>query len=207
MAQFHFATSTPTKQELLLTWLEKQTWGATPLLPSNILAAFHLDDPDGHVGMQIFFIGLEHQILICPLTYRNAALPGGDSALLGTLDHSALGTRWIYDGVHDPCLVMVLAAAALTGQGMALGWARKDDRWLAWPESVQLHSGRRLTEPYAPDRFRLTSNDQVAVFADDQWEMRLARIGQPGIPPVGLAATWPGQDAPITFVTMNSRAT
>ncbi len=204
MAKFHFATSSPTKHELLLTWLAKQTWGPAPHTSTSIAASFHLEDPEGKVGMQVFFIATEGDTFICPLTYRDTPLDD-ESALVGTLQHSVLGTRWIYDGVHDPCLVMVLAAAALTGQGMALGWAKKEGRWMAWPESVQLHSGQRLSEPFAADRFQLVSDDRYVMLADDQWEMTLPRIGEPGVPTIGLAATWPGQDSPITFVTVNPR--
>ncbi|MEI2826114.1 MAG: hypothetical protein V9F04_06650 [Dermatophilaceae bacterium] len=44
----------------------------------------------------------------CPLTYRSAPLAGADRALVGTIEHSVLGTRWVYDAPHDPAYVAEL---------------------------------------------------------------------------------------------------
>jgi hypothetical protein len=49
------------------------------------------------------------------MTYRNAPLPGKDDFLLGTTEHSVLGTRWVYDGCADPVWAQTLATAILTG--------------------------------------------------------------------------------------------
>jgi hypothetical protein len=45
-----------------------------------------------------------------PMTYRSGPLDGSEDALIGTAEHGVLGTRWIYDGVHDPVLVAQLVA-------------------------------------------------------------------------------------------------
>jgi hypothetical protein len=37
-----------------------------------------------------------------PLTYRGAPLAGAEDHLVGTTEHSVLGTRWVYDAVGDP---------------------------------------------------------------------------------------------------------
>ncbi len=51
----------------------------------------------------------EGPVLQVPLTYRGAPLPGGESALVGTMEHSVLGPRWVYDGTGDPVYVATLA--------------------------------------------------------------------------------------------------
>ena len=54
-----------------------------------------------------------HQPLHIPVTYRNAALDGAESALIGTMDHSVLGKRWMYDACHDPVYVRELIRVIL----------------------------------------------------------------------------------------------
>ena len=43
-----------------------------------------------------------------PVTYRDAPLPGADAWLIGTMDHSVLGKRWVYDGVGDPVYLLTV---------------------------------------------------------------------------------------------------
>src|SRR5690606_25645 len=48
-----------------------------------------------------------------PLTYRATPLADADDSLIGTLQHSVLGTRWVYDGVGDPVYLQTVAAAVI----------------------------------------------------------------------------------------------
>nr|WP_257910073.1 phosphotransferase [Janibacter limosus] len=43
-----------------------------------------------------------------PLTYRDAPLEGAEAALVGEMEHSVLGHRWVYDAPHDPVYVTQL---------------------------------------------------------------------------------------------------
>ena len=45
---------------------------------------------------------MPHGGLFVPLTYRGAPLAGGEADLVGTTEHSALGTRWVYDAWRRP---------------------------------------------------------------------------------------------------------
>ncbi|MFJ4516598.1 hypothetical protein [Streptomyces sp. NPDC088816] len=55
---------------------------------------------------------------LVPMGYRDTALEGVlGEALIGTSEHGVLGTRWIYDGVHDP-VVMAQLRALLRGEAM-----------------------------------------------------------------------------------------
>ncbi len=109
MAEIHHdATLTPTKLELVQRWMGDQRWyaakGREPRL--RTLARWRLDDPDGEVGIETLVVvdegGDEAVVYQVPLTYRGEPLAGADHALLGTMEHSVLGRRWVYDGPHDP---------------------------------------------------------------------------------------------------------
>jgi hypothetical protein len=121
MAIIHHTTLVPTKLQLLTSWLPGQSWylgeAAAPQLAKA--GGFRLDDPDGEVGLEFMAVtdesGDEPVTYHVPLSYRSAPLPGGDSALIGTAEHGALGTRWIYDGARDPLLV-TQAFALLLGE-------------------------------------------------------------------------------------------
>ncbi|MFE7038509.1 1,4-alpha-glucan branching protein [Streptomyces atratus] len=116
MAVIHHTTLTPTKLELLTTWLPAQPWyrgtGQQPELART--GGFRLDDPKGEVGIEFMVVTdtsgdqpAEYQVLF---SYRGAPLPGADDALIGTTEHGVLGQRWVYDGAHDPVVVAQLLA-------------------------------------------------------------------------------------------------
>ena len=108
MAELHRAELRPGKLELLAPWMGSQRWyaakGSAPQLTA--LAAWRLGDPAGEVGVETHLVmdtgGPEPLTYQVPVTYRAAAEPALAHALIGTIDHGTLGTRWVYDGVHDP---------------------------------------------------------------------------------------------------------
>ena len=123
VAEIHTgATLTPTKTELLASWVPKQRWfsdkssdgesaGASQLDLVRI-SAFRLEDPDGEVGIEVLFLrdaqrpdGTIYQV---PVTYRSEPLEGAEHALIGTAEHSELGKRWVYDAPHDPVFARAL---------------------------------------------------------------------------------------------------
>lgn len=117
MASIHRTTMTPTKLELLTDWLPKQSWYAGDAATPELVKAggFRLDDPAGAVGIEFMVVvdasGQESVAYLVPMSYRDAALDGAPAeALIGTSEHGVLGTRWIYDGVHDPVLMAQLGA-------------------------------------------------------------------------------------------------
>ncbi|MCC2318483.1 CG0192-related protein [Cellulomonas chengniuliangii] len=111
MALLHRARLHPTKLELLAEWLPEQQWfsnGAGAELA--LLGSFRLDDPAGEVGVEVLLIQAGDAVFQTPLTYRGAPLPGGDAWLVGTMEHSVLGRRWVYDACGDPVFAGVLVA-------------------------------------------------------------------------------------------------
>jgi hypothetical protein len=119
MAIIHRTTLVPSKLELLTSWLPGRTWyrGGTSVPSLTKAGGFRLDDPDGEVGLEFMAViddsGDEPVTYHVPLSYRSAPLPGGDGALIGTMEHGVLGKRWAYDGTRDPVLVTQLFALLL----------------------------------------------------------------------------------------------
>lgn len=117
MAEIHSGTTLhPTKLELLTEWMASQRWyaakGSTPNLAR--LASWRLGDPAGEVGIETHIVldssgnsGVTYQV---PLTYRGAPVAELAHALVGTMEHGVLGTRWVYDGTHDPVYARQLLA-------------------------------------------------------------------------------------------------
>lgn len=111
MALLHHATLTPSKREMIAAWLPSQPWAAG--LPEVApFGGFRLDDPDGEVGIEgILLRSADGAVVVhVPLTYRGAPLEGAEDALVGTTEHSVLGTRWVYDAPADPVYRAVLTA-------------------------------------------------------------------------------------------------
>ncbi|MET9851207.1 maltokinase N-terminal cap-like domain-containing protein [Streptomyces ossamyceticus] len=116
MAIIHRTTLTPTKLELLTVWLPGRPWYRGGAGEPRLARAggFRLDDPEGEVGIEFMVAtdtaGPEPVHYLAPLTYRGAPLDGAEHSLIGTTEHGVLGTRWVYDGCHDPVLVTELLA-------------------------------------------------------------------------------------------------
>lgn len=107
-AIIHDATLTPTKLELLATWLPKQPWFEGSGDDLERIAGFRLVDPDGEVGIDTMLVRSAGVIYQVPLTYRAEPLADAESALIGTMEHSVLGTRYTYDAVADPVYLVEL---------------------------------------------------------------------------------------------------
>ncbi|MGX1564348.1 maltokinase N-terminal cap-like domain-containing protein [Streptomyces sp. NPDC055506] len=168
MAVIHRTTLTPTKLELLTSWLPTRPWYRGGAAEPKLVKAggFRLDDPRGEVGIEFLVVtdtsGPRPAGYLVPLTYRGAPLEGAEHALVGTMEHGVLGPRWAYDGCHDPVLLAQLAAliegraqaqdqntsdvpdrevtVSRTGEGpLPTDFTATDDR-----------DGTRLTTPHGP---------------------------------------------------------
>ena len=109
------ATLEPGKLELLAAWLPSQPWFPGGSV-ERVAGAYRFDDPAGEVGLEGQLVRLDDgRVVHAPLSYRAAPLAGAEEFLVGTTEHSALGTRWVYDAVGDPVWAAALATAILTG--------------------------------------------------------------------------------------------
>src|ERR1700744_796015 len=96
------ATLEPGKQDLLESWLPSRPWaGATTSVRK--VGEYRFDDPLGEVGVEtlVWRTG-DGGLLQVRFSYRAEPLAGAEDHLIGTTEHSALGTRWVYDGCADP---------------------------------------------------------------------------------------------------------
>ncbi|MCX4984777.1 1,4-alpha-glucan branching protein [Streptomyces sp. NBC_00572] len=130
MAVIHKTTMQPTKLELLAAWLPSREWhtGGEEARPVKA-GGFRLDDPAGEVGIEFMVVTDGEDdgaaAYLVPMTYRAGPLEGAESALIGTSEHGVLGTRWIYDGTHDPVLAAQLHAL-FTGRTQAQAQSLSD---------------------------------------------------------------------------------
>ena len=207
MALFHLATVTPTKADLIAAWAPTQPWGPSPDVPIDVIGSYRFDDPDGRVGMETHLVTAGGTLLQVPLTYRDEPLVGAEDALITEMQHSVLGTRWVYDGLRDPRLVVMLAGVAMTGQGEALGMAVYDGRWYIAPTNVRIQGGGWTQERVPVDGFDVAREDATSVaFRNDRFELTVFRRPLPGPrPAIGLTATWEGQPDPVVLAEVRAR--
>jgi hypothetical protein len=145
VAILHRATLKPTKEELLAAWLPGRAWAGAGEYTE--LGAYRLDDPAGDVGTETFFLAAGDTVLHVPLTYRGAPLDGADEYLIGTMEHSVLGSRWVYDGCGDPVYASALATAMLTGATQVEAVVQDGKHLVPVPGTA---SARGSGEPGAP---------------------------------------------------------
>ncbi|WP_432536720.1 CG0192-related protein [Kineococcus arenarius] len=109
MAVIHQAQLVPTKLELIARWLPAQPWCPAGAGTPEAVGAYRFDDPDGEVGLEAHLVRLAGVLVHVPLAYRGAEVPGAAERLVGTMEHSVLGRRWVYDAGGDPVHARVLA--------------------------------------------------------------------------------------------------
>jgi hypothetical protein len=178
VAVIHQATLTPGKLELLARWLPSRPWcGSADVAGLHQLGAYRFDDPAGEVGMEAFLVRADDgPVLHVPVTYRGAPLEGAEDHLIGTLEHSVLGTRWVYDACGDPVWATALATATLTGGSGAdevvVGESGEEPRR---PTATVSGSGTTGTE--VPIVYLVTAEDtaRTTIVRTDGLELRVVR--------------------------------
>jgi hypothetical protein len=212
MALIHKATLSPTKVELLAAWLPSRSWfqgeaGA----PVERVASYRFDDPEGEVGIETLLVtagsGLTYQV---PLTYRGAPVEGAEQWLIGTMEHSALGTRWVYDAPGDLVYAEALAQALLTGSGQAQEFMEVDGHLEPRQPSMAITTSNISTD-YAEARavtaILSTDPSDPTVIETDKLTLTIPRLLNHAVSPPGavLFGTWPGQPASIALAFANPR--
>ena len=208
MALFHRATITPTKAELIAEWAPTQPWGFAADVPIDVIGSYRFDDPEGRVGMETHLVTAGGVLLQIPLTYRDEPLDGAEEALIVEMQHSVLGTRWVYDGLRDPRFVVMLAGVAMTGQGEALGMAVYDGRWYVAPSNIRIQGGGWTQERVPVDGFQVEHDDATRlVLRNDRFQLTVFRRPVSGPQPaVGLTATWEAQSDPVVLAEVREHS-
>lgn len=132
------ATLSPTKLELVVGWLPKQPWFDGDTSTARIVGAYRFVDPDGDVGIETLLVRVGDTTYHVPLTYRGAPLDEAADYLVGTMDHSLLGTRWVYDATGDPVYTVELVRVIREGDTEA---DRSVGEKTAWVEGSGVVAG------------------------------------------------------------------
>lgn len=117
MAILHQATLTPTKLELITSYLDQLGWGGGPV---DLVGGYRYDDPDGKVGVEGLIAVRGDDAFHIPVTYREAPLAEAEAYLIATVEHSVLGQRWVYDAAHDPVAIACFTRALAGDQAQAV---------------------------------------------------------------------------------------
>ncbi|GIJ27473.1 hypothetical protein Vqi01_26350 [Micromonospora qiuiae] len=208
MALLHRADVRPSKLELLAAWLPGRDWHQGDIGAGLVrVAAYRFDDPAGEVGIETLLVragtGPVHQV---PLTYRGAPLDGTEEWLVGTMEHSVLGTRWVYDACGDPVYVAALADAILAGSGQAEEHFEIDGGREVRPPSMDIATDAAgdAEVPAAGTVRRVVQGDPTVIVTDT---VELAVVRRPGAggTPSGkatLTGTWDGVSAPLAYASV-----
>ncbi len=194
----------PSKMELVADWLPKQAWFEGDASSLVRLGSFRFDDPAGEVGIETHIVGAGDEVYQVPLTYRGAPLAGAEAFLVGTMEHSVLGSRWVYDAAGDPVYAGELAAALLAAKPQAVEYKEVDGEMVVLPHTAEL-SSTGMPDADLPDlRFgaAVTSGGVTTVPAGPL-TLELQRVldadATAAVP--FLAVTWAGQDVPVVIAT------
>jgi hypothetical protein len=206
MAIIHKATLTPTKLDLLATWLPGRAWYPADAAPAlQRVGACRFDDPDGEVGVEMLVLRAGDDLLLhVPLTYRAAPLPDAEHWLVGTTVHSVLGERYVYDGVGDPVYLEALVAAIRTGGQQAEEFVETESGPQKRDTDLTVRGTGSDPEPVvsaAPVRFE---DGDPAVVVTDESRLTIRRIlsDHPADEHLVLTATWAGLAAPVVLATV-----
>jgi Maltokinase N-terminal cap domain len=191
MALLYRATLVPSKLELVATWAPNQPWfvGETNAALETV-ASFRFDDPDGEVGVETLLVTAGGgPVMQIPLTYRNDQRPGSQEGFIGNLEHSVLGTRWVYDATADPVYLGELARAILTGGTQVEQWIEVDGIMTLREPTAEVVGSGSETEP----KLDAVALDVVRV------PVEALRDG------LVLTGTWTGHPVPTVLATASAR--
>ncbi|MCW2602637.1 MAG: hypothetical protein JWN61_772 [Pseudonocardiales bacterium] len=185
MALIYQAQLSPSKTETLAAWLPHQPWlDGADVSRITLLGAYRFDDPAGEVGIETHVVAAaDGRVLHVPVTYRSAPLAGAEDGLIGTMEHSVLGTRYVYDGPTDPIYVQALTTTILTGGEQA-------------PFDLVTDDGLKRREVTTLVRGSGTPSTHVPAGVEPV-VLRTLEPGHTRHDAATLTGTWPGQDAPV----------
>lgn len=224
VAYIHNAQLAPTKIELLRAWVPDRPWlGGTDVSTLEAVGAFRFDDPADEVGIETHLLrAADGRILHVPLTYRGAPLAGAGLSLIGTMEHSVLGERWVYDGCADPVYATALATAILTGGTQSeLEYAPGIDPAGRPVTTRVVGSGAAGSPVPGGETVRSWDDGRTSVIRSADLEIVVVRVigsaiaddpavdepavDEPTAATGTLLGRWPGNDVPAVLATVELR--
>lgn len=155
----------PNKIELLSNWLPTQPWFDADPSQLKRVASYRFVDPDGEVGLDCMLIASGTSVFHVPVTWRATPLTDGD--LIGTLEHSVLGTRYCYDGPSDPVflaeLLRVITEGDTAADALAAGEGEPRARTIAVQGTVTVNGKPQGEEPVLIRKLDGTASSSHAV--------------------------------------------
>jgi len=214
MALIHKATLTPSKPDLLTTYLR-----SVPELSAHAtdelsqVGAYRFDDPAGQVGIESHILTTASGALLqIPVVYRNEALAGAEAWLVGTMQHSVLGERWVYDACIDSVYVGQLANTMLTGGSEVDEVFETPDGPVHREPSVHVRgsgSGTPSEGPPADVRADRRGDETHIHAASTGMSIRVRHVlsdaPPPADSPASLSGTWASQPEPIILATLSAQ--
>lgn len=189
-AEIYDAVLTPGKIDLLRSWVRNQSWFDGDADQLEQVTTYRFVDPDGEVGMESFLLTDGTRTLHVPVTYRGAELAGAGDALVGTVEHSVLGQRWVYDAPADPVYVAEVSRVISHRDTAADHLAMEDGTLTPAPVNIRGGgAGSGAADEAAPRVIRVISEENDA-------EADCPLIGSPGT----LSGTWQDADGSHTAV-------
>ena len=141
------------------------------------------------------------------MSYRGSELAGAESSLLGTMEHSVLGKRWVYDACADPVYVVALATAILTGQREAEQFVEVDGALEPRTSSVKVKgSGTAGSEVPALSPAAPITQDSITSIDAGELTLLVNRVLDLGTPDsedsAALRGTWADQ-SPVLLASLS----
>lgn len=209
MAILYRAELRPSKIELLNAWLATRDWAPAGGEWRSV-ATFRFDDPAGDVGIESFILTAGGDEYHVPLTYRGAPLAGAEEALAGTMEHSVLGSRWVYDGCGDPVYAHMLATTMLTGGHEAELIVETDAGQERLDATARVRgSGGGTGVTALPTRLETRTENDITTIETDVHTLHVARrVGAalPGDATATLTGEWSTKSGPVVLASLAPRA-
>jgi hypothetical protein len=214
VAIIHRAQIQPSKIELIGSWLPGQQWfDGRSIDGLASLGAYRFDDPAGDVGVETLLIDVAGQVVQVPMTYRGAPLAGAEPSLMGTLEHSVLGTRWVYDACADPVYANELAAAILAGGRQVDEFVEGDGGPTFRASTVAVQGSGSpdadVATVAAVDDLTVATTGTASTITTHAWELTVARVVDVSgdQPPVDdeLVGSWSGQPHLVRLASARRR--
>jgi len=203
VALIYKAQVVPSKIEMLGGWIPNQPWlGDADISTFEPVGAYRFDDPAGAVGIETHLLGTaDGKVLQVPVTYRDQALDGAESALISTAQHSVLGKRWVYDACWDPIYLQALTEAIFTG-GTQVDLEFVTDNGLERHQATTQVSGSGSSATAVPQIDAVTVTNGVASTVVSSGALNLVvlrvldqpNIARPTDDSQTLVGRWPGHE-------------
>lgn len=192
MAQIYNAELSPSKNQVIATVL------GTDEADIEKLASYRFDDPADQIGMEVHIVRTpDGSVLQVPLVYRPEPLEDAEEdELITTMEHSVLGTRYVYLGMSDPVFAEALDVTISEERSGAEQFLVDGDTQTPITEGLATVTGTgeiELEEEEDDENLVGVLELLAELDLDGLSEEEAAQPGQ-------LIGTWEGQDTPVLLV-------